>query len=284
MSQQNPHDPFSLPNSSAISRFRRVVLTAGVIALAGANQRGFGVTQAQTQTTDMQAELRSLSGPGTRTLVASGAIAQYADIYAADNGMIAATGVKKLGITLEAATNSGDEIECIVSEPSRLEPLYVATAASAAVTTTTAETLFSNQASIEQNTLKPGDRLRIRFQGIVTAQNSTDTLALKLYIGGLTGTVLMTEAAQDVGTNDVFDGEFEIVVRTNGATGTIVGTGTCKSVAAGAGTATYKDAILASTAIDTTAAQVVGLSATWSTNNAGNSCRLDILDVDRIAG
>jgi hypothetical protein len=123
--------------------------------------------------------------------------------------------------------------------------------------------------------------IKIRYQGIVTAQNSTDTLALKLYFGGLTGTVLISHAATDVGTNDVFQGEYELVVRDIGATGHIVGAGTYKSVPAAEGTMTVKDDILASTAIDTTAAQQIGVSATWSTNNAGNSVRLDVLTVRR---
>ena len=38
--------------------------------------------------------------------------------------------------------------------------------------------------------------------------------------------------------------------------------------------------ILASTTIDTTAAQVVGVAATWSVASASNSCRLDFLRVE----
>jgi hypothetical protein len=78
----------------------------------------------------------------------------------------------------------------------------------------------------------------------------------------------------------VFSGEYEVVIRTAGASGTMVGCGTYKSVPAAEGTATYKDDILASTAVDTTAAQVVGVAATWNSTNAGNSCRLDVLRVE----
>jgi hypothetical protein len=156
---------------------------------------------------------------------------------------------------------------------------YTNTTASAAVTNTITETLFDKSYSIPANTLQPGTLIRIRYQGIATATNGTDTLAIKLYIGGLGGAALIAHAATDVANNDVFQGEYELIVRTIGATGTMVGCGTFKSVPAAEGTATYKDDILPSTAIDTTVAKVIGVSATWSAANAGNSCRLDFLRV-----
>lgn len=158
--------------------------------------------------------------------------------------------------------------------------VYTNEAASTAISNTTVETLFSTQYSVAANSLAPGVRIKIRFQGIATATNSTDTLAIKLYIGGLAGTALISMAATDVANNDVFTGEYELVVRTVGATGTIVGVGTFKSIPAAEGTATYKDDILASTTIDTTAAKVIGVSATWSVASASNSVRLDILTVE----
>lgn len=157
---------------------------------------------------------------------------------------------------------------------------YSNTAASAAITATATETLFSTQYSIPANTLKAGTLVKIRFQGIATATNSSDTLAIKLYIGGLSGTLLLTVAATDATNNDVFTGEYELIIRTAGLTGTVVGVGTFKSIPAAEGTMTIKDDILASTTIDTTAAQVVGVSATWSSTNGGNSCRLDFLRVE----
>ena len=171
-----------------------------------------------------------------------------------------------------AGTNMNQGVASVVA--------YTNEAASTAISNTVTETLFSTQYSIPPNSLAPGMRIKIRFQGIAPATNATDTLAVKLYIGGLTGTALISMAATDVANNDVFTGEYELVVRTIGATGTIVGVGTFKSIPAAEGTATYKDDILASTTIDTTAAKVIGVSATWSVANAGNSVRLDILSVE----
>lgn len=159
----------------------------------------------------------------------------------------------------------------------------LALAASTAVSNTTTETMFSNFITLPANTLVAGSLLRIRYQGIATSTNSTDTLAVKLYLatattaGAITGTTLISHAATDVANNDVFSGEYEIAVRTAGSSGTMVGCGTYKSVPAAEGTATYKDDILASTAVDTTAALYVGVSATWSVASASNSCRLDFL-------
>jgi hypothetical protein len=57
--------------------------------------------------------------------------------------------------------------------------IYSNIAASSAVTTTTTETLFDTNYAIPANSLKPGDVMKMRYQGIVTAQNSTDTLTIK---------------------------------------------------------------------------------------------------------
>lgn len=159
------------------------------------------------------------------------------------------------------------------------ENFNTAAAASTDVSNTTTETLFDTFITIPANALAVGSLIRIRWQGIATATNSTDTLAIKAYIGGLTGTLLWTHAATDVADNNVFQGEYELIVRTIGSSGTMVGCGWGKSVPAAEGTATFKDDILASTAIDTTAAQVIGVSATWSVASASNSCRLDFLRV-----
>lgn len=158
--------------------------------------------------------------------------------------------------------------------------VYANTAASTAISNTTTEALFDTQYSIPANTLKAGTVVKVRFQGIATATNSTDTLTIVLYIGGLAGTALISMAATDVADNNVFTGEYTLVIRTAGASGTMVGVGTYKSIPAAEGTMTIKDDILASTTIDTTAAQVIGVSADWSVASASNSVRLDVLTVE----
>lgn len=160
--------------------------------------------------------------------------------------------------------------------------LYTSTAASAAVTNTTTETEFDKSHTLSANMLKAGSLIRIRYQGIATATNSTDTLTVKLYLGGKAGTALQASAATDVANNNIFGGEFSLVVRTAGATGTMVGFGTYIKTLAASDTATTVAGILASTTVDTTAAQKIAVAATWSVANAGNSCRLDFLSVEML--
>lgn len=158
---------------------------------------------------------------------------------------------------------------------------YVAVAASAAHTNTTTEALFDKTYTIPANTLKAGSVIKIRYQGIATATNSTDTLLVKLYLGGLSGTALLTGTATDVADNNIFAGEAMVVVRTIGASGTFVAVGTHTDVPAASGTAVHNiTEITASTAIDTTTTQVIGVGADWSVASASNSCRLDIMVVE----
>lgn len=159
--------------------------------------------------------------------------------------------------------------------------VYSSVAASAAHSNTTTEALFDKQYSIPANTLVAGSVIKVRYQGIATATNSSDTLLIKLYIGGLSGTAILTGTATDVADNNIFAGEALIQIRTAGASGTLVAVGTHTDVPAASGTATHGiTEITASTTIDTTAAQVIGVGADWSVASASNSARLDIMVVE----
>lgn len=156
------------------------------------------------------------------------------------------------------------------------DSLYANTAASAAISNTVAETAFDKSYTIPANTLAVGDIIRVRVQVIATSTNSTDTLTLKLKIGT---TVIIATAAVDVANNDIGYIEADLIIRTIGASGTFVATG--NQGLGTPGTVTAKPFNLASTAIDTTATQAITVTATWSVASASNSCRLDILTVDR---
>jgi hypothetical protein len=158
--------------------------------------------------------------------------------------------------------------------------VYSAVAASAAHTATTTEALFDKQYSIPADTLKAGSVIKVRFQGIATGTNSSDTLTVKLYIGGLTGTAILTGTATDATNDDVFTGEALIQIRTAGASGTLVAVASGNIVPAATRVAVPVFQITASTAIDTTAAQVVGVGADWSTTSGSNTARLDIMVVE----
>ena len=220
---------------------------------------------------------------GTRQMVASGAITVNSKVYPDAAGQVTATanGIPE-GVALTAASAQGDFIEVLEVNPSGGSgKLYTAVAPSTAVSNTSAGTLFDKNFTIPANLLQAGDRLRIRFAGTATATHTTDTLAIALYIGGTGGTALLSLAARDVANGDLFYGDVDLVVRTAGATGTFVATGTAPANpnAAGTAAAIY---LVASTTIDTTATQQIGVAATWSAADVGNSCRLDVLDIDRI--
>jgi hypothetical protein len=150
-------------------------------------------------------------------------------------------------------------------------------AASSAVTNTVAETAFDKTKVIPANSLKVGDRIKFRAQAIATATNSTDTLNLKLRVGG---TTILATGAVDVANNDIGYIEGEVTVRTIGAGGTMVAAGV--TALGASGTVTAKAGNLPSTALNTTVANTVDVTATWSVANAGNSVRLDVLDLDVI--
>lgn len=160
---------------------------------------------------------------------------------------------------------------------------YSNVAASTAISNLTAETAFDTSHSIPANSLQPGEVIRVRFQGIATSTNSTDTLLIRLRIGGVAGTALLTGTATDVANNNIFAGEAQITIRTIGASGTFVAVGTHTEVPAASGTAVHDiTEITASTTIDTTAAQVINATATWSVASSSNSCRMDVFTVERL--
>lgn len=151
---------------------------------------------------------------------------------------------------------------------------YAQVAASAAVSNTTSETDFDQTYPIPANTLKAGSTIRIKAAGITTASTG-NTLIIKGYIGTI---AFMTSATVAQAANDEWYAEVDLTVRTAGTGGTIVGA--AKWYGPDAPGTVQGQANLASTAIDTTAEQVVKFSATWGGAATGDSVRQDMLNVD----
>lgn len=278
MSQQFTQGIKPFDNSAQLDAYKRVTLSAAVLAYAGAGEAGLGTLEARTETTDTSGSVKLWNHAGTRFMIANGAISANADVYAAASGKVGATGTVKIGRNVgDAATADGDLIEVLTDATLQTTSGSALVAASTALTNSVTETILGTH-SFAANELKAGDVIRVRAQGIATATNSTDTLTFKLKLGA---TVIVTTGAVDVANNDIGYIDFDIVIRTAGAAGTMVGTG---AVALGVeGTVTAKPAKLASAAVDTTAALDLTVTGTWSVANAGNSCRLDVLNVRRIA-
>jgi hypothetical protein len=199
----------------------------------------------------------NIAPPGARRLArlaaAAVAVALFDKLISAGDG------------TMKKAINDG------------AEQLYVNAAASTAVSNTVStEQFYDVSYSLPANSLQVGDVLEIEAAVVVSAAAGTDTITGKLYLGS---TAVATTAALDSTTNDVLVLKAMIVVRTIGASGTIVG-----DVYTGngvAGTVTLKGAVLASTAIDTTAAQLIRASSTWSATTATCTSALQMLCVTR---
>lgn len=198
--------------------------------------------------------------------------------YASDNYTITTTyapGCVRIGRVKEYVSATVVRVQIETDPPNGSE--YTSLAASTAISNTVAQTAFDTAFNIPANSLRPGDVIRVRAQGIATATNSTDTLAATLRIGN---TDVVATPAVDVANNDIFVIEADLVVRTIGAGGTFVAAGMAGIGASGS--ATMRPVFKASTALDTTAAQSVNVTATWSVANAGNSCRLDVMTVQII--
>lgn len=166
--------------------------------------------------------------------------------------------------------------------------IYNSTAASTALSDFTSQRAFDTYATIPANTLLPGNLIRIKFQGIQTAVNGTDTMQPILNIGSTLaastlavtgGTALLTTTATAGGVSLVFHGEYELAIRTIGSSGTMVGWGVYKKVPAAEATYSAVDDILASTTIDTTADQIICVGLAYGAASSSNSTRLDFMRV-----
>jgi hypothetical protein len=159
---------------------------------------------------------------------------------------------------------------------------------STALSNFTAQRAFDTYATIPAGTLEVGSVIRIRYQGIQTAVNGTDTIQPVLNIGSTLaastlavtgGTALLTATATTGAANLIFHGEYELQVRTVGSSGTMVGVGIFKKVPAAEATYAAVDDILASTTIDTTVDQIVCVGLVYGAASASNSCRIDFFRV-----
>ena len=180
------------------------------------------------------------------------------------------------GKVMVAAALADTTVDVAINETDGNSQLAgVAVAESATVTASTTETIFSTGAlSIPANSLRVGDVIRIRARGVVTNQNSTDTLTVRVRLGGVAGTAVFASAATDPATNDLFYIDGDIVVRAIGSSGEIVAGGV---VGIGVpGTGTTRVAGLTSTTVSTAASLDFSITAQWSVNNASNVVSLSM--------
>ena len=161
-----------------------------------------------------------------------------------------------------------------------------ATASGTAVANTAAETILFPTYSIPTNYLQDGRTLVFVAYGQYS-NTGTPTMVFSLRLGGVAGTLICKSPAITTPsgvTAAVWKVEVFMTVRSNGATGTIMGNGTSTVFAAVAGTvgsATGAAAVQPMTAggvttpavatVDFTAAQAFALTLTWSAADASNT-------------
>lgn len=180
-----------------------------------------------------------------------------------------------IGRTALAAASADTTVRVLLDMTVSPDILFAAIVAATVVTNTTTETPFDQNVTFAANRLQVGDVIRVRGMGVCPSTNSTDTLTVKLKLGAA---VIIATAATDVANNDIWLIEADIVVRAIGASGSIVATG--NQALGTPGTVTAKPFNLAATTIDTTASQLLAMTATWSVANAGDQARLDIFNVE----
>ena len=122
--------------------------------------------------------------------------------------------------------------------------------------------------TIPAGRLNAGSIIHLQSAGFVLDNNSTDTLTPVLnLVHGATTVALATGAALDVADNDILRVDSWIQVRTIGTAGTFV---SCTKLNTDANGGTNLDAVVTSTAVDTTVAINLNLNVDWSVANADN--------------
>ncbi len=118
MSQANTTGIVSLPCTQALGQYLRVKndVTYG-LALAGASDEELGTVNEEFVITGLGSRshcpVLTPMAPGTHYMIASEAISQFGDVYAAASGKVASTGTVRIGKTLTAATANGDIIQVL---------------------------------------------------------------------------------------------------------------------------------------------------------------------------
>ena len=194
------------------------------------------------------------------------AVTQFDDLVQV--GTVGSTGA------VNAIAGTIGRVPCILARP---------VAASTTITNTTVETAFSNGVvTIPANACAAGTVFKVFAQGIAPATNGTDTLVVRLRFGaaGVGATIVAVTPTVDVANDDIWTIDARVTVRTIGGTGTFVGAG--HAALGAAGTATVRGRSVGSSALDTTAARNLTVTAQWSVANANNQVRLDILHCEAL--
>ena len=252
--------------------------TDGTVQLAGAGDYGIGsiggdYNYLRGDASKIPVNLDRMAG--TQKAIAAAAITAGSTIYGAAGGKVSSTPAgDPIGVVCSdsSAAADGSSVE-FVPMHRRADSLRML-ASGSAYSNATAETVLGSL-TIPANRIKVGTRIRFRFLVNVTSGNSSNTLTLKVRLGGVAGTLIATGSAVDVtdGGADVGIVEGEIIFTSVGATGALRA---CGSQALGPpASATFKPwmvTVAAALTGDTTADNALVITGTWSAASASNSC------------
>jgi len=104
----------TFPNNANLTRGTRVKLSGGYLLAAGATEDELGTIADDVQTTDEVAAVVPFNFGGVKQMVCSAAVTQYATVFAAASGRVAATGTLRRGIALQAGSAAGAIIDVLV--------------------------------------------------------------------------------------------------------------------------------------------------------------------------
>ena len=117
MSQENPTGLITLTAGAAIKRFRRVMLSSGKLAAAGATDRDIGTLEHESFADGDLRTVKLANFPGTRRMVAAGAIAVGAEVFTAADGKVddvGGAGTYRIGWAVTEASADLDIIEVAI--------------------------------------------------------------------------------------------------------------------------------------------------------------------------
>lgn len=226
MSQFNPTGLRAFVAGEALEAFRRVKFTTSeTVVYADANDFWIGTTEAAVASgAPVAVKMRNVAG--TRKMVCASSASLGARVYGADDGKVddVATGGPAIGTLLDAPSAAGIVGEVLLdSESDKGGLLAAAVASSTAVTAATATTFSNASKTINGADLKAGDILRIKAAGICTTFTGSETSTIELLVGT---EIVATTGAVDGTSGDVWRLEADVIVRTTGASGTLLSHGT----------------------------------------------------------
>ena len=154
-----------------------------------------------------------------------------------------------------------------------LKHILANTADSSAIHTTASETNFSLTQTVSTTQYYPGRIFKVSASGVYST-TGTPTLLFKVKIGSTTIVTFTARTGINNASNQSWRVEATIVCRTTGSSGTVMGYGTVY-INTATGVDTVETVVNnAATTVNTTTAQALQVSLTWSASSSSNTATM----------